>query len=375
MKEGFRISEEWKRYLSQNAASILVILFVIVGMVLRFMRFANRELWGDEIFQLQKTVGAFKPIWQRISYGDNSCFPGDYLLTFPFIQISNGNKWILVIPHIVVTLLGFYVLYLICRQYFKTWVGYAVTFGTVAFNRELIFHAFEFRPYAALPTLALASFYLSHILTFNYSQIRRLHKVLIFCFFLFCFWFHAHGILIVSVCVLFYFLYLFRDQTLQKAKVAYLKFFLAVFAAALPLWLWYVSANPLYGGKWHTDIFYYFPNPVENTFGFLKGIVGNLLGNKAFYFLLGGGVAFFLPAVPKKTKYLQVLFLLSMVILPIELVLMADIFKSYIFVQRQFVWVMPLFAMFLGWMWDTLIVRLWRTVEAIGAQQNGFKVS
>jgi len=184
----------------------LVVIFISLwALYLRFQRLAARELWNDEIYQLKQTVGPFKHIWGRNDYGDLSCFPGDYVLTYPFVRFFGDNKWGLAIPHILITIIGFYFLYLIGKRYFKTIWGFVVAFAVVCFNQYLIFQSFEFRPYAVLPTLALASFYLIDTVFTEYSFLGRWKKFFIGLFFILTIWFHAFGILIILFPLFFFF--------------------------------------------------------------------------------------------------------------------------------------------------------------------------
>ena len=103
--------------------------FFLLGMYLRVMRYHKRELWGDELIQYNDTAGPLKPFWiDGYNYGDHSGFPGDYLLTYPFIKIFGLHKWGLAIPHILLTIVGFYFLYKVCRYYCKSVWGYAIVF-------------------------------------------------------------------------------------------------------------------------------------------------------------------------------------------------------------------------------------------------------
>ena len=132
-------------------------LLFIAGMGLRVHRLATRELWGDELFEFYQFKGPFMPFWfnDRYAMADHSAYPGEYLLNYPFVQMFGLNKWGIMVPHIILTILGFLLLYKLCQLYFKTTWGYVAAFALVCFHRELIFHSFEFRPYAVLPTLAL----------------------------------------------------------------------------------------------------------------------------------------------------------------------------------------------------------------------------
>jgi hypothetical protein len=100
------------------------------------------------------------------------------------------------------------------------------------------------------------------------------------------------------------------------------------------------------------ETFDYIPNPQKNFIGFLKGIFGNLVGYKLFYPLM---LAIPLSlCLPVKEKFPQLAFFLTLVILPIMMILNVDILNHMWFLQRQFVWVMPLFALLLGWQWDSI---------------------
>ncbi len=329
-------------------------------MYLRFAKLAGRELWNDELIQLQNTIGPFQSALQRISRGELTYFPGDYLITYPFVQIFHFNKWGVNIPHILAAILGYYLLYLICRRSFKTIWGLVIAFAVFTFNAELIFHAFEFRPYAVLPTLSLASFYFSGKLVNDYSFLNRFNKCLIGLFFLFTAFYHAYGILIV-VFPMTYFLLTRENYSHLKRIFGEMKYFLLIVGfSSVVIYLWYgtknVAIGQLYPQLQHLNTFQFIPHPIENPIGFLKGIVGNLLGDKRLYILLAGPCVSFVMS-PHRLK--QMFFLLILIIIPLLLILIVDLQKQYWFVQRQFVWIIPLFALFIAWSWESIIIQ-WR---------------
>jgi len=41
--------------------------FSLWGFYLRCQELADRDLWGDEIFQLSHSKGPFQPVWQRLA--------------------------------------------------------------------------------------------------------------------------------------------------------------------------------------------------------------------------------------------------------------------------------------------------------------------
>jgi len=339
-----------------------------VGLFLRTRQFLDREWWNDERYQLFYMVGQFQPFWQRHSYGDFTCFPGDYLILYPFLRMfglhqltdpfppfSDFERFLLSFPHILISVVGFYFLYLICKRYLKTTLGFVLAFVLFSFHRELIFHAFEFRPYAVLPVLSLAVFYFTgSLIKHNVRQSMPI-KFLIGSFFVFTILFHSYGILMVCLPVLFYLIVDFRSLREKGSLGAYLKFFGIVFLVVGPWWIWYATGNPLgvLLDPKQFDTFRYFPNPLVDLIGFFKGVFGNLMGDKKFYILLLGLMA--APVVPHKERRSQILFFLLLVVIPIQIIFLLDLFKNYMFLQRQFVWVAPWFVFLIAWQWDSMI--------------------
>ncbi len=90
---------------------VIALVFSIWGMILRFKAFANRDLWVDEMIQIKMTLEPLKPLWLRENSAlDVTSFPGDYLLTYPFVKLFGTTSKLIAIPHAIVTLLGFYIL-------------------------------------------------------------------------------------------------------------------------------------------------------------------------------------------------------------------------------------------------------------------------
>jgi len=288
------------------------------------------------------------PQWEFCSY-----LSGDYILIYPFFKIFSYNKWGLAIPHILATILGFWLLYLICKRYFKTIWGYLVTFGVIYFNATLITHATEIRTYAVLPTLALACFYLSQKLIEQNINMSIKKKLAIGGFFLLVIWFHVYGVAIVFFPLLFSLLTKIGNKQFKTILKDSTKFFLIVFCVTAPLWLISVfGPHPPYRPGEATT-FQWIANPSKNPIRFFKGIFGNLVGFKKLYPLLAGVLFPFL--IPYKNRLKQINLLFIMVFFPIGALLLVALVADYALMQRQFIWVMPFFAIFLGWSWDSLI--------------------
>jgi len=92
------------------------------------MKLAQHELWSDELHQLGMMEGSFLDLIKLLPVKEYcSYLSGDYYLIYPFFKIFSYNKWGLAIPHIIATIIGFYILYLICKKYFKSIWGYIVS--------------------------------------------------------------------------------------------------------------------------------------------------------------------------------------------------------------------------------------------------------
>ncbi|MDD5355731.1 MAG: glycosyltransferase family 39 protein [Candidatus Omnitrophica bacterium] len=281
---------------------------------------------------------------------------GDLYIFYPFFKIFSYNKWGLAIPCAISTIMGFYLLYLICKRYFESIWGYLVTFGIVCFNATLINHATEIRTYAFLPTLALAALYLFQKIADSNFQLNITKKIGVAIFFIFLIWFHVYGILMFCSALLFTLLSKYKERDFKIYLKNVIFFTGIILCFAMPLWLYSVFGS--YSGYSQLNInpYDYIPNPFHNVLGFLRGILGNMVGFKKLYFLLLG---VFIPFVfSYKCRYKQLLFLMLMIIVPISFIFISDMLLKYWFIQRQFIWLMPLFAFFLGWAWDSFFVLL-----------------
>jgi len=296
-------------------------VFSIWGMILRFKTITNRELWLDEINQIGFTLEPLKPLLLRDHpRKDITSFPGDYFLTYPFVKLFGASKMV-AIPHAIVTMLGFYLFYLLCQRYFKTTFGYLVAFILLCFNGLLIWHALEIRPYAVLPTLALACFYFAKdVIGKDDSNDRHsLKKFLVGLLFVITILFHAFGIYIVFFVLLFHIIDHLKEESLLDIIRRNVKFIGTIVAIVLLPWIWFVTGILLMSPQ-GIDVFEYVPNPLLDFYGFSGAIVGHLVAFRSLYFLLFGMLAALFFPIP-----------------------------------RQYVWVIPLFCFFLGWCWDSVV--------------------
>jgi len=343
-----------KQY-KKHLIPVVVSTICLYGLYLRVASRAYGKLWTDELAQLSVMEYPFMIFLKKIAQVET--FPylsGDYYLIYPFFKIFGYNKWGLAIPHLIATILGFYLLYLITKNYFKTIWGYAITFGIICFNRELIGHALEIRTYAVLPTLALGCLYFSLQLVEQNINMQLWKKWAIGTFFVLTVWFHAYGVLIFIAPLGFCLLTKWKDGFFGVIFKDVVKLVAVVLCISLPLWFWSIVKQ--HGPLEVVDAFQYIPNPFRDTTGFLKGIFCNLLGYKKLYFLLIGVLLPFI--IPYQERFKQISLLIITIFIPIGLIALMSAINSYWFVQRQFIWTIPFFALFLGWSWEAFILYI-----------------
>lgn len=340
-------NKNWKKYrIPLIAAGISMF-----AMFLRLDQMARHVLWSDEVDQLNMMHGSLVDLLNKLPNGEaNSYLNLDHFLIYPFFKIFSFDIWGLAIPHIIITILGLYLLYFIGKRYFKTVWGYIITFSVFCFNSTLIEHATEIRPYAVLPTLALAVLYLSEILV-NEVNLSPVKKFFIGAFFILTAFFHTYGFFIIFFCLVYTLLNKPSTRSFSGIFKDISKILIVLLFIGLPFWLFSVFGPQHYRFKW--DVYKYIPNPGKDMIGFLKFIFGNLVGFKGLYFLLAALVFPFI--FPFKERFRQISFLVLMVFLPILSVYLCDLIGQCYFVQRQFIWVIPYFAIFLGWSCDSFI--------------------
>lgn len=356
--------------ITNSRIPLLCVIISLLGMILRFIRLGERNLWNDEFYQIGMCAGPLKRFWLHDFYGDFSCFPGEYLITYPFLQHFGENKWGVMIPHILFTFVGFYLLYLLCQRYFKTTLGFMITFALVAFNENLIYHNFELRPYSVLPTLAIGGLFFTNLLFSEFSRLTKWHKFWIGAFYVFMVIYHVYGLICLSFIFVFEFLARYKDPAAEMKKALFKKYFFSLYFILGILWIWYASPNLGWFGldakRFQTErpTFEFIPNPAINFIGFLKGIFGNLLATKWLKWTVLGAVCVFFPG--NVQRYKQLGFFLICIGLGVMFVFLFSLFKKYWFIQRQFVWVMPLFAFFIGWCWDSLLLTIIHSKKLTG---------
>jgi len=348
---------KYLRFYSKPLTIALVIFISLVGLYFRYAKYASRALWGDEyVFFTPLSGHTFRDTPLMHVIGKNLTilqFPGDVILLWSMAHYFGENKWVLALPHILITILGFYLLYKLCSLYFKTTWGYVITFLVVAFNANLVFASFELRPYGVLAVLSIASFLVMKIIVEKRDP-SPWEKIGINAFIFMLLLFHMYGSWILFFTYLFHFV---ASANEPRGKIIFrnLKHYSYGFVLAMPLWIYFTFGfDKEYLQR---DTFEFIKKGIVP---WLKGVFGNLIGFRLFYLFLPGLIALILP---QEDNWKQIWFFILLIWAPILLLFFVCYIHKYWFIQRLFTWEMPLFAFLLGWVWDSLFLRFSRKVE------------
>jgi len=343
----------------------LVAIFILLASYLRFEHFSNGRFDGDEVYQVHNILHAEMKFFEWRQVGEFTCFKADYFLNYPVIKLFHGNIWGMRSLHIFIYFLGFVPLYFIMRNMFHTFVGYFVTLSIICFNNTLIIHSFEIRPYAVLPTLSLLSYYFWERLFSSQEVMPKRIKIWWGVFIVLMAGFHAYGLFIVFLPAVYHFLKVLENFSIKEVWQKNGMYLVTIGIISFSVWFYYalgtrVIYHPILSAMPITT-FEYFSNPAVDLIQFLKNIFGNLLGNKFLYVLMVGLMGIGL-GTKSEVKF-KILFFLLLIVLAIECVFLPTLMEGYVFVQRQFIWVIPFFAIFMGWIWDINIVFLKRKLK------------
>lgn len=337
-----------------------VILLTFVGLYLRFDHRMHTPLTEDELYAIGSLshYESFPLFVSKLPHLEFSSYlTGDYYLLYPFVRIFGTNLWDVVVPHIISTIFCFYFLFKVCRLHLKNAIGFFIAFVIVSFNNSLINHSFELRYYAVLQTLGLATYYYTYLVVYRPYPLAKLKLIGIGAFFCLSILFHLYSVIMVCANIAFFLAIHIHNKSVISAVKKLAPLFTVVFLITGPvlyfvLFAWFHLPAEI----WGNEPFKFIPNPLNDLIGFLKGIFCNLVGQKMLYFLFAGLVISL--CLSHKDREKQFWFFLILVLLPITLLLLLDLKTGYWFIQRQFIWVMPLFAVLLGWCWESIFSRI-----------------
>lgn len=284
--------------------------------------------------------------------------PGDYLVVLPFNKLFPANHYMLAIPGLLSHLLVFIFLpkviakLNIVRKEDNFLVSTAARIFFV-FDPTLTFQATEIRPYANLPFYWIANvFIVSYLVKLVDNNSRPSAKSLTL-FLLFVFLLTALFIWHFYMIIMFLSIYLFLIFETKKEFIVKLfsrKSFYAISASiivAFPFWKYFSSQT----GVFPYNTFEWLGMTVAQIYAIDKGGQRGLTWQNWMYFLLllcmiflfmTNSVIFFRNSKPNIKSYIDNYFRINIffVTLPLAVILILDVFTSYMFLYRQFVWIM-----------------------------------
>lgn len=268
---------------------ITLILIASLGLYLRYDSFKHKHPDQDELFELHsitKDLSLGRVLDRTSFYGDHTSYPGEFLMyQIPLrvldkdIGVDVGQMkvtgmvlsdfWVLAVPKIIITVLGFICLIWLWRS---SPVG---ILGLIMYscNPHLVYHAFEMRAYGVLPELAifnlmLCGFAFKRVLYPKYIRIS-LSLLYALLFFVTC-TYHAYGILIAGLPLLYY--------SVINKKISF--GFLPVAIISIACWSYYASNNT----------FGWTPNAVQTQSDTFQYMPADGFFLRVFSALTGGGV-------------------------------------------------------------------------------------
>lgn len=346
---------------------MVIILISLAGIYFRVSAGAMAHPDGDDMFEYT-TMQNYRNFWPAVisnksCYGDHSSYPGEYILHFNILkklglfkntdnttsrQFTKRDCLILIIPHALFMLAGFILLYFLCETFISTATGKIIAFILFSFNSTLIYHALGFRPYAVLPTLAMANLYFLYLFLKNKNILTYLFYIL--TIFFTCIY-HAYGILLVGFPIIFCCgLVKIAKTDTTKTFITFIKFLGIPLILSVLAWAYYASYNT----------FGMTPNAMQSKVDPFQFIPQKILFQTTVTFLFGNGILtmIFFPVVVVASfmskRFSDFLFVFLFVLSPLLLIFAIDIKSSYWILQRQYIWVMPFFAIFTGMMIDRL---------------------
>lgn len=331
---------------------ILVGLICLFGFSSRLFVFQSQHPDTDELFELRNMQQrGFKDVLDRRTfYGDHTSYPGEFLIHWIPMRILNlfarpadlsyedktiagidkRGFWILAAPKIILSILSFYLFWLLCQNFALETFGTVTAFLIYIFNSTLIYHSFSLRPYGILPELAVINLFLAFRKDES-IKFTALHGAVVF----FTCVSHAYGILIAFLPILF-----FRNKRHEN--------FIWFTIPAVIFWVYYASYNT----------FGMTPNKVQSvvdTFqfitkeNFLNGILDSLFSGSLLTIAI---LPFVINGVCKNPERITVFFIGLLVILPLMCIILVDIKTSYWIHPRQYCWIIPALALWCGMMAD-----------------------
>lgn len=328
--------------------------------VLRIVERVQMPFEGDEFYQAHvlSSVSSWGRLMQVVRGEPGQIVPGHFFYMWPWVHlVGQDNKYLMAVPHWVVMNVFFFLfiktdwrkLLAPALDDIKTsalvWFNLLAVFF-ISCNITHVYYSLEVRVYAVLSLLALLAFHLTNRIwqgPFRWRYVFYLFMVLFS---------HAYGVIMLAVSFLFTSAGQLMSESgnirrraqnvFHQAARSFLPSFFVAVLLILPFWIYlskgsmaaagagrdiHLSIEPGMSGVKQVYKFFYHNKPIQHA---------------SHFFLIVGTLLFF----RKRRKLL--LFLATMVILPTLLIFWLDVCGRYWFLQKQFIWVVTFWSIFLA---------------------------
>lgn len=357
----------WKKY-SRTQIVFLIVIFCVFLYYRLAYRIASAKYVGDEFFTIQNLNYPWHTYFFKILPSMEYHYPGTYLLIYPLGQLST-NPYFLFLPFLAISV-AFYLLLAKIDWWrlfnfkqevsvFPQWIN-VIACGLIAVNQTQHIHSFEMRPYSTLSLLALLALWCTWVIfhgrSFKWRYVFGLSAILLF---------HNFGILMIFLSAFYLTVYFFLGSNPKnrfKNIVKRLKIpFQTIVVASLisfPLIFFYFQgghshllntglakkSEKLVNFDRNTHEFIQqgwrgFEQVAALCYGF-SGKQRMLRGYVVALMFLGSLVIIF------KKHWAALSFLVIFVATPLIVIYLSALYSGYWFIQRQFVWVMPFWALY-----------------------------
>ena len=357
----------WKRY--HVAQLILLALYFFVYLYLRIQFRGNLAFLGDELFMSANMKQDLYTYLTKALPSVEYHLPGSFLLAYPIAHWVSTDRFILFLPYLTLAAILYWMLAFIDwwkvlglkeeKGNWTQWTNVVACF-LLTHNVHNQLHSVECRPYSTLSLLSLSAFVLvwrlMYAQRFRWRYVAGVAAISLF---------HNFGILMISLAVSYVAFRQFvvcrtgdwrsRVLSVWKRSRVLSRSILFGFVIALPCVWYYCSHAPMFvntsSAKGAASSFgrntheYIRPGweGAEQVFSIYYGLAAKMKKIRKYFV-----ICFFVATVLflRRKEWACVTFPLVFVIAPTLLIYVFALRSNYWFLQRQFVWVMPYWAVY-----------------------------
>ena len=360
MRESFFNS--WNYY--EKIQRLCLIVFFGVFLYLRFhWRVSNLELVGDELALIKATQMKFFYFLTHYAGTSEYHLPGSFLLVYGMAHWIGNGLLVVSIPFYLISSAAYWLIALInwrrildlneLKDHLAGWIN-VIACILITYNSSQIIHSFEARPYSTLTLLSLLALWLSWA-AYSAQKFQFRHLVSFVSIAIF----HNFGLLMLLISGGYWIL---RELVSCDRKIgglrnaigkslAFAKVYSVGSVLSMAFIAFFILKSPIFSLANTTVSF------GRNTFEYIQSGWRGAIQVVAIYYgffgwlkllrfllllCLAGGTVWLV----HRKKWVALISPLVLVILPTFIIYGSAVLSNYWFIQRQFVWVMPYWAVY-----------------------------